>query len=195
MKHKHFDLSHHCQSINIVNPRHFPCDSTIHLSRLHNRCGGACFQRSTFILILEIHRLLTSLGFYPSCIHSRMLHTIVPPCSFHSSCSCETTKIKTKSQHPSSYHVTVRPVTPLHVAMATAEGYQMRRSRDSTRTTPTTISSHPKLRTSETTNRYEKDQNSPSIPTKKMLPKNNGIQMSSTSFDEQVKLSRRNDHS
>lgn len=96
-------------------------------------------------------------------------------------CPCETTKIKTKSFHPTSYHVTVRPVTPLHVAMAVAEGYQAKKSRDS-------------IRTSGTINIHQKDlvisehQSSPSIPTKKIFTKNNGIEASSTSFDEQVEL-------
>lgn len=107
------------------------------------------------------------------------------PCHPVVHCPCnhayqpETVKIKEKSRDPSSYWVTVRRITPLHVAMAATEAYQTQKSRDSTM-----ILSSPKCRNIQTKSPHEhaKDQSSPSVPSKKLVKKNNGIQPSSTSF-------------
>ena len=193
--------------MNIRNHGHFPWNSFAHPCRLYNRCDGTCFQRSTIIFreYIVFYRLWIILGFYSSCSHGRMPHTIVQPCGipspchpvihcpFHHSCQPETIRIKEKPLDPSSYWVTVRRITPLHVAMAATEAYQTQKSRDSARTSPTPpdptmISSSQKFRNNETTHLHEKDhaiskdQSSPSVPTKKFVKKNNGIQASSTSF-------------
>jgi hypothetical protein len=76
-----------------------------------------------------------------------------------------------------SYRVTVRRTILLHVAGAAAEAYRTRR-----------MSLHRKFRRTQATNLYESDylnsnnQNIQSVPSKKIVSKNNIFQVSSTSF-------------
>jgi hypothetical protein len=120
---------------------------------------------------------------------------------FHESSYFKKIKTKQKSLDPSSYRVTVRRITPLHVAVAAAEAYRAHRNKDSDRIHlepfyQIITSPDQKFRTTQTTNLYGRDdfnsdiQNIPSVPSKKIVPKNDGIQVSSTSFmtttDDQV---------
>jgi hypothetical protein len=92
-------------------------------------------------------------------------------------------------------------MTPSHVADTAAEAYRARRNQDSDRIhlrqfNQIIATNQQQIRTIRTTNTYEKDQlnsddqNIPSVPSKKIVSKNNGTQVSSTSFititDDQV---------
>jgi hypothetical protein len=137
---------------------------------------------------------------YPSYIYRPMPLTCNPSFNypFHEPSYFKKIKINQKSLDPSSYRVTVRRITPLHVAVAAAEAYRAHRHEDSNK-----IHLEPfnQIITSPppTTNLYENDylnsdsQIIPSVPFKKIIPKNNGIQVSSTSFitttDDQVIIS------
>ena len=135
-------------------------------------------------------------------IHPTYYPMIVQPCStvpliynpsfnhpYHQPFCCTQIKTKQKSLDPSSYRVTVRRITPSHVAAAAAEAYRTQKNKDSDR-------NH--FETTQTNNIYENDhlhsnnQNIPSVPLKKIVSKNNGIQVSSTSFitttDDQVMI-------
>ncbi len=124
--------------------------------------------------------------------------------AFHEPSYFEKIKIKQKTLDPSSYRVTVRRITPLHIAMAAAEAYRTHKNRGSDRThpelfDPTSAPSHQKFRATPTTSIHTEDyldsdnENTPSVPSKKCVSINNGIQVSSTSFitsiDDQVRIS------
>ncbi len=100
--------------------------------------------------------------------------------------------------------LTLKRFTPVNVATAAAEAYRTHTNRGSDRIYPelfdrTSASSHQIFRTIPTTNIYGKDylnsnnQSIPSVPSKKCVNINNGIQASSTSFittiDDQVRIS------
>jgi hypothetical protein len=106
-----------------------------------------------------------------------------------------------KSLDPSSYRVTVRRITPSHIATTAAEAYRAHRNKDSDRIhleqfNQIIKTNRQQIRTAQTTNIYDKDyfshdnQNIPSVPFKKIVLKNDGTQVSSTSFittiDDQV---------
>jgi hypothetical protein len=110
---------------------------------------------------------------------------------FHETSHFEKIQTKRKPLDPSSYRVTVRRITPLHVAAP--EAYRTDRNKDADRihlqpfkyiiTSP-----DQKFRTTPTTKIYGRDdpnsdnQNIPSIPSKKIVSKNKDLQVSSTSF-------------
>ncbi len=100
-----------------------------------------------------------------------------------------------KIHDPSSNRVTVRRITPLHVDTNAAETY---RTIHSELFDPTNASSHRIFQMNPTMDVYKKNylnsnsQNIPSVPSKKCVNINNGIQVSSTSFittvDDQVRV-------
>jgi hypothetical protein len=112
------------------------------------------------------------------------------PCQ-RPSCSAQI-QTKQKTIDPSSYRVTVRRITPSHVAATATETYRAHRNKDSD-----TIHFEQFNQTVQTNDIYGDDhfysnrQNIPLVPSKKTVSKNNGIQVSSTSFitttDDQVK--------
>ena len=106
-----------------------------------------------------------------------------------------------RSIDPSSYRVTVRRITPSHVAAAAAEAYRAHRNDDSDQIhlrkfNQIITTNRQRIRTTQTTNLSDKDhrssddQNTPSVPSKKIVSKNDGTHVSSTSFitttDDQV---------
>ncbi len=108
-----------------------------------------------------------------------------------------------KIHDPSSNRVTVRRITPLHVDTNAAEIYRTQTRRGSDRIhselfDPTSASSHRIFQMNPTMDVYKKNylnSNShsiPSVPSKKCVNINNGIQVSSTSFittiDDQVRV-------
>lgn len=97
--------------------------------------------------------------------------------------------------------VTVRRTTTLHATNTANDGYQVERNKDSDEIYLQPFNriiafSDQKFRTTPTTYLYERDyfhsnnQYIPSVPSQKIVPKNNGLHVSSTSFitisDEQV---------
>jgi len=158
---------------------------------------------------------------YPSHIYHpiyQMPHMIIQPepvmpstCNpsfnypFHEPSYFKKMEAKQKILDPSSYRVTVRRITPLHVAVTAAEAYRAHRNKDSDKIhlepfNQIIMSPHEQFRTRQPTNLYERDylnfdnQNIPSVPSKKIISKNNGLQVSSTSFitttDDQVIISQ-----
>ena len=109
---------------------------------------------------------------------------------YHHPFCCTQIKTKQKSLDPSSYRVTVRRITPSHVAAAAAEAYRTQKNKDPDR------NHFDQFKTAQPSNIYKNDhlhsnnQIIPLVPFKKIVSKNNGIQVSSTSFitttDDQV---------
>ncbi|CAF2350501.1 unnamed protein product [Rotaria sp. Silwood2] len=114
-----------------------------------------------------------------------------PP--FNESSYFKKIKKKQTSLNRSSYRVTVRRITAPHIAAAAVETYRMHKNKVSNtihyeQLNQTVINNHERCRTLEATNIYKENyynsnnENIPSVPFKKILIINNGIQMSSTSL-------------
>jgi hypothetical protein len=203
MKQHTLHSSHHCQSIKHYKNEDFTCTQAFVIPRPMIRCTGNCFQRGIFYqqtpcISHPAHRFSCPRNKCPP--YYSIPPTIVQPWSvmplhcnppFHES-SCSKT---IKSLDPSSYRITVRRMTPSHVARTAAEAYRTRRNQDSDRIhlrqfNQIIATNHQQTRRIQTNQLNSDDQNIPSVPSKKIVSKNNGTQVSSTSFitttDDQV---------
>ncbi|CAF1278894.1 unnamed protein product [Rotaria sordida] len=110
--------------------------------------------------------------------------------SFNEASYLKKIKKKQTSLDHSSYRVTVRRITAPHIAAAAAEAYRMNKNKVSNtiyygQFNQTVMNNHEQYRMRK---KYEKDslnsnnEKLPSVPFKKILTINNGIQVSSTSL-------------
>ncbi|CAF1231058.1 unnamed protein product [Adineta steineri] len=163
MKQSSFNSSHQCHSTQPYKNRKFKCTPTVRIPQPIIRCDGYCFQRN---------------------FYQRSPHYLFR----ESSCS-KGIYIKQKPFDPSSYRVTVRRI----ISSTAVECYSAHRNVtvDQIYLEPlnhTVTSNDRQLSTTQTANIYNKNNlnfdnlNIPSVPLKKIVPTNKGIQVSSTSF-------------
>ena len=113
--------------------------------------------------------------------------------SFNKPFNCQTISSRQNPLDPSSYRVTVRQITPPHIATAAAEAYRARRNKIARGVLPEefkqpVISQHQHAKPTHLTKLHKQDhvnsndQYIPSVPSKKIVLKNDGTRASSTSF-------------
>ncbi|CAF0725464.1 unnamed protein product [Adineta steineri] len=167
MKQSSFNSSHQCHSTQPYKNKKFKCTPTVRIPQPIIRCNGYCFQRN---------------------FYQRSPHYLFR----ESSCS-KGIYTKQKCFDPSSYRVTVRRITSSHISSTTVESYSAHRNVnvDQIYLEPfnhIVTSNDRQFSTTQNPNIYNENDinfdnlNIPSVPSKKIVPTNKGIQVSSTSF-------------